>query len=227
MNMDVIIPALNEEASISKVIHDVPGNLVRNIVVVDNGSSDNTSANAEAAGAIVLREDQKGYGAACLKGLTHLDALENPPDRVAFIDGDYSDYPGDLIELSQLMDSKNLDLVLGERRTLSDRGALTPQQKVGNFIATQALWLIYGYRFRDLGPMRIITFDALQRMKMTDTNYGWTVEMQIKAAKHKMAVAEIPVRYRERIGVSKVSGTIKGSFLAGYKILFTFFKYSK
>lgn len=225
MIMDVIIPALNEEDAIQKVIHDIPRSIVRNVVVVDNASSDRTAALAKEAGAEVLRESNRGYGAACLLGISYLNSLDERPDHVAFVDGDYSDYPEDLIELYDLLKKGKHDLVLGERVSLAQRNSLTPQQRVGNFIATKMLRLVYGYSFKDLGPMRIVSFKALDEMKMTDRNYGWTVEMQIKAAKNKMSTGEIPVRYRERIGQSKVSGTLNGSVRAGYKIIYTLLRY--
>ena len=228
----VIIPAYNEEDSIAKVINDIP-TIVDEIIVISNNSTDKTEENAANAGATVLKESKRGYGYACLKGMdyiasTSLSDQEKKSTIVVFLDGDYSDYPEQLTELVAPIINDNIDLVIGSRvKELRETGSMTPQQVFGNWLATFLMNIFFGAKFTDLGPFRAIKYQKLLQLKMEDKTYGWTVEMQIKAAKHKMAVAEIPVRYRERIGVSKVSGTIKGSFLAGYKILFTFFKYSK
>lgn len=224
MTTDIIIPVLNEEKAIGNVLAAIPREAVRHIIVCDNGSTDKTRDVAVQGGAIVVSAKERGYGSACLKGLEFIAGLDEKPDAVAFLDGDYSDYPEELIELVTHMQEAGADLVLGAR-TLGqrERGALTPQQVFGNWLATGLIRWLYGYRFHDLGPFRIIRYPALMRLNMADRNYGWTVEMQAKAAKLKMKAIEIPVSYRKRIGHSKVSGTIKGSFLAGIKILWTIF----
>lgn len=222
----VIIPAFNEAKSIALVLHDLP-DMVDEVVVVDNRSTDSTADEAEKAGATVLFEAQKGYGYACLKGISYLAQKAKPKDIVVFLDGDYSDYPE---ELEQLIDPilKNEALFsLGTRVTPQlEKKALTPQQRFGNALATQLMKLFYGSRFTDLGPFRAIEWQTLERLKMSDKTYGWTVEMQLKVLKKNIPYAEIPVRYRPRIGVSKVSGTLRGTLMAGYKILLWIFTYS-
>ena len=222
----VIIPAFNEAKSIALVLRDLP-DLVDEVVVVDNRSTDGTADEAEKAGATVLFEAQKGYGYACLKGISYLAQKAKPKDIVVFLDGDYSDYPE---ELEQLIDPilKNEALFsLGTRVTPQlEKKALTPQQRFGNALATQLMKLFYGSRFTDLGPFRAIEWETLEGLKMSDKTYGWTVEMQLKVLKKNIPYAEIPVRYRPRIGVSKVSGTLKGTLMAGYKILLWIFTYS-
>ena len=222
----VIIPAFNEAKSIALVLRDLP-DLVDEVVVVDNRSTDGTADEAEKAGATVLFESQKGYGYACLKGIAYLAQKAKPKDIVVFLDGDYSDYPE---ELEQLIDPilKNEALFsLGTRVTPQlEKKALTPQQRFGNALATQLMKLFYGSRFTDLGPFRAIEWQTLERLKMSDKTYGWTVEMQLKVLKKNIPYAEIPVRYRPRIGVSKVSGTLRGTLMAGYKILLWIFTYS-
>lgn len=200
------------------VIEDVPRSRVRRIVVADNGSTDRTAERASEAGAEVVYEPERGYGAACLKALSHLEA--DPPDVVVFLDGDYSDHPAELIDLLAPIDRGEAELVIGSRVTgRSESGSLTPQQRVGNAIACHALRLMYGVHYTDLGPFRAVRWDALQSLGMQDRNFGWTVEMQIKAAKAGVRHCEVPVSYRPRIGVSKVSGTLRGSVSAGAKIL--------
>ena len=219
----VIIPALNEEKSIAHVLREIPAE-VREVVVVDNGSSDQTAAVAQKAGATVLQELQKGYGYACLKGLDYF--RQDPPDIVVFLDGDYSDYPEDLALLLAPMLSGKADFVVGARRASHrDKGALTPQQIFGNALACWLMKILYGGQFTDLGPFRAIRWETLQQLQMTDKTYGWTVEMQLKVLRYKIPYQEVPVRYRQRIGVSKVSGTIKGTIFAGVKILGWVFKY--
>jgi glycosyltransferase involved in cell wall biosynthesis len=222
----VIIPAFNEAKSIALVLRDLP-DLVDEVVVVDNRSTDGTADEAEKAGATVLFEAQKGYGYACLKGIAYLAQKAKPKDIVVFLDGDYSDYPE---ELEQLIDPilKNEALFsLGTRVTPQlEKKALTPQQRFGNALATQLMKLFYGSRFTDLGPFRAIEWETLEGLKMSDKTYGWTVEMQLKVLKKNIPYAEIPVRYRPRIGVSKVSGTLRGTLMAGYKILLWIFTYS-
>ncbi len=225
--IDVIIPAFNEEQAIANVIGDIPKSLVREVVVCNNASTDNTAAVASACGATVVDEPRAGYGQACLAGLSYLRAKEVQPDIVVFLDGDYSDYPEEMENLINPMIKDSLDLVIGSRASgQSQQGAMMPQQVFGNWLATKLISMIYGYKFTDLGPFRAITWQALNRINMVDTNYGWTVEMQVKAAKHKLTYTEVPVTYRVRIGTSKVSGTIKGTIMAGYKILWTIAKYA-
>ena len=224
--IDVIIPAYNEEASIGKVIADIPKELIRDILVCNNASTDNTKSVAIARGAIVLDQPLKGYGNACLKGIEYIkNRTENEkPDIVVFLDGDYSDHPEEMVLLVQALLNGN-DMVIGSR-ALGDMesGAMMPQQVFGNWLATTLIQLFYNYQFTDLGPFRAIRYAKLIEIDMQDRDFGWTVEMQVKAAKHKLRCKEIPVTYRRRIGVSKVSGTIKGTILAGHKILWTIFK---
>ncbi|SDY88177.1 glycosyltransferase family 2 protein [Hymenobacter psychrophilus] len=228
MRIDVIIPAFNEEQSIGRVLAEIPAGLVREVIVVDNNSGDQTGAVAAAAGATVLREPRPGYGHACLAGMAHAFArpAAEQADIIVFLDGDYSDYPADMTALVQPIIRGEADLVIGSR-ALGEResGSMMPQQLFGNWLATTLLRWFYGARFTDLGPFRAIRREALQRIGMQDTTYGWTVEMQLKAAKLGLRSTEVPVRYRRRIGVSKVSGTVKGTLGAGYKILWTIFRY--
>jgi glycosyltransferase involved in cell wall biosynthesis len=222
---DVIIPACNEEKSISKVIGEIPTNYVRNIIVCNNGSSDSTRQVALNAGAVVVDEPISGYGRACLAGMEYISRSEEKPDIVVFLDGDYSDYPEQMGELIRPIVKENCDLVIGSRALGNpQKGSMTPAQIFGNWLATNLIRLFYNYRFTDLGPFRAIRYDALLDLEMVDKDFGWTVEMQVKAAKQKLRCAEIPVKYRKRIGKSKVSGTIKGTILAGHKILWTIFK---
>lgn len=225
--IDVIIPAYNEEDSISFVLKEIPASLVREVVVVSNASTDRTDERARAAGATVLREERKGYGAACLRGIAYLSdkSPEDQPDIVVFLDGDYSDYPEEMPTLVAPIIEEGIDMVIGSR-ALGKRqsGSMLPQQIFGNWLATTLIRLIYKVSFTDLGPFRAIRFEALQAIKMQDQTYGWTVEMQVKAAKMGLTSTEVAVNYRKRIGVSKVTGTVKGSILAGYKILYTIFR---
>jgi glycosyltransferase involved in cell wall biosynthesis len=222
----VIIPAYNEEKSIANVIEDVPA-IVDEIIVVNNNSTDDTALNAEKAGATVLSETNKGYGYACLKGLDYILKQPNKPDIIVFIDGDYSDYPEELTKLIQPIIKDNIDLVIGARnKALRASHSMTPQQVFGNWLATFLMKLLYGAQFTDLGPFRAIKYEKLVALHMEDKTYGWTVEMQLKALKHGLSYVEIPVKYRERIGVSKVSGTLKGTIYAGFSILSWIFKYS-
>ncbi|MFK7985586.1 MAG: glycosyltransferase family 2 protein [Sandaracinaceae bacterium] len=219
MIVDVVIPALDEEEALPHVLAAIPGS-VRTVVVADNGSRDRTAEVAREGGAVVVFEPRRGYGAACLKALAHL--AEDPPDIVVFLDGDHSDHPEELPSLIAPIVDGHAEMVIGSRALgHSERGSLTPQQQVGNAIACVALRLLYGARYTDLGPFRAIRWDALQRLEMADRDYGWTVEMQIKAARRNVRHAEIPVRYRRRIGVSKVSGTVRGTIGASRKILWT------
>ena len=222
----VIIPAYNEEESIGKVIAEIPS-FVTEIIVVSNNSSDNTENVAIAAGATVLREGQKGYGFACLLGLDYISKLSDNTDIVAFLDGDYSDYPEELSLIVAPIIHDNVDLVIGARvAALRSAASMTPQQVFGNWLATSLMKVFFGATFTDLGPFRAMRYEKLLALNMEDKTYGWTVEMQLKALKQKMKYVEIPVRYRKRIGISKVSGTIKGTIMAGFKILSWIFKYS-
>lgn len=222
----VIIPAYNEEESIAKVIADIPRNLVEEVIVVNNNSTDNTRQVAKAAGATVLDEPRQGYGAACLKGIAHAGAKESRPDIVVFIDGDYSDFPQQMPKVVAPILEQDIDMVIGSRALgKRQKGAMMPQQIFGNWLATFLIKLFYGMKFTDLGPFRAIKYHKLMEIDMKDQNYGWTVEMQLKAAKKKLKVTEVSVDYKKRIGVSKVSGTVKGTFMAGYKIIWTIFKY--
>lgn len=225
-NIKVVIPANNEEQSIGLVVADLPKDLVSEVVVVNNASTDNTVSVAQQAGATVLDEPVPGYGRACLKGITYLSAPERQPDILVFLDGDYSDYPGELEQVVAPILNDGMDMVIGSR-ALGQRegGSMTFPQIFGNWLATNLIHLFYRVRFTDLGPFRAIRFDKLLEINMVDKTYGWTVEMQVKAARHKLKTAEVPVNYKKRIGVSKVSGTIKGTFMAGYKIIWTIFKY--
>jgi glycosyltransferase involved in cell wall biosynthesis len=223
--IDVIIPVRNEAESIAKVIGDIPVNLVRHIIVCDNGSTDDTSKRAKDAGAVVVIEPRKGYGAACLKGMEFIRSLSEKPDIVVFLDGDYSDHPDEMNQLVQPIIENDMDLVIGSRATGNkEKGSMMPQQVFGNKLATFLIRVLYNYNFTDLGPFRAIRYPALEKINMKDQNFGWTVEMQVKAAKLKLRTSEVPVSYRKRIGISKVSGTIKGSLLAGQKIIWTIFK---
>ncbi len=222
----VIIPAFNEENSIAKVIADIPVGLVNEVIVINNNSNDNTEINARNAGATVLHEKRPGYGYACLKGIEYIKQLQTAPDIVVFIDADYSDHPEEMPLLLQPIMNDRMDMVIGSRALgKKESGSMTVQQIFGNWLATRLLKNIYGVRYTDLGPFRSIRYDKLLEINMQDTTYGWTVEMQLKAAKLKMKVTEVPVNYRKRIGFSKISGTVKGTVLAGYKIITTIFKY--
>jgi len=225
LKIDVIIPAYNEEKSIGSVINDIPSDLVREVIVCNNNSTDNTRDVAIEYGAFVLDENRKGYGSACLKGMDYIAQKDIKPDIVVFLDGDYSDHPDEMPALIQPFLEQDMDMVIGSRAlgTL-ERGAMQPQQIFGNWLATNFIRLLYGYEFTDLGPFRAIKYESLLSLEMADPDFGWTVEMQVKAAKQKMKCTEVPVKYRRRIGVSKVSGTLKGTVLAGHKILWTIFK---
>lgn len=225
--IDVIIPAFNEEKSIGLVLDDIPRNWVRDIYVCNNASTDTTPEIARQHGAIVLDEPKKGYGSACLRGINHIRQKPeaDQPDLLVFIDGDYSDHPEELPLLVKPILEEDYDMVIGSR-ALGDmeKGAMMPQQIFGNWLATNLIRLIYNVHFTDLGPFRAIKWSKLLEIEMQDPDFGWTVEMQVKAAKHKLKSTERAVTYRKRVGVSKVSGTIRGTILAGHKILWTIFK---
>lgn len=222
----VIIPAYNEEDSIGKVVNDIP-KIVNEVIVVSNNSTDHTELNAKKAGATVLSEERKGYGYACLKGIDYITSNNLATDIIVFLDGDYSDYPEQLSEIIAPIVNQDIDFVIGSRvKRLREKGSMTPQQVFGNWLATFLMKIFFNARFTDLGPFRAIKFNKLLELGMEDKTYGWTVEMQLKAIKRKYSYMEVPVKYRNRIGVSKVSGTIKGTILAGVKILSWIFKYS-
>lgn len=220
MKTIVIIPAYNEEESIGKVIEDIPKDLVSEIIVVNNNSTDDTEKSALNSGATVLFEQFKGYGAACLKGIDYLK--DKHPDTIVFLDGDYSDYPEELSELIRLIDKENYDFVLGSRVLgESEKGSLPLQSRFGSLIAGTLINLFWKFKYTDLGPFRAIKYNKLIQLDMKDKWFGWTVEMQIKAVKKKFRIIEIPVRYRKRIGKSKVTGTIKGTLMASIIIMKT------
>ena len=222
----VIIPAFNEENSVGNVVRDIPAGLADEIVVVNNNSNDQTAVEAARAGATVLNEPIQGYGRACLRGIAYAKNRQQKPDVVVFIDADYSDYPGEMTRVVAPILAGDVDFVIGSR-ALGQResGSMTFPQVFGNGLATTLMRWIYGVRYTDLGPFRAIRFDSLLALDMQDTTYGWTVEMQLKAAKKGLRIIEVPVSYRKRIGFSKISGTVKGAVGAGYKIITTIFKY--
>ncbi|MFC5284990.1 glycosyltransferase family 2 protein [Pedobacter alpinus] len=224
-NIYVIIPAYNEEESITKVINDVPKSLVKEIIVCNNNSKDNTAAAAKNAGATVVDAPLAGYGNACLKGIEYLKTKATAKDIVVFIDGDYSDYPEELVNIVEPIINNSANLVIGSRALgIKEKGSMTMPQVFGNWLATHLIRIFYNVKFTDLGPFRAISWGDLMLINMKDKTYGWTVEMQVKAAKLNLKCVEVPVKYRKRIGVSKVSGTLKGVILAGYKIIWTIFK---
>ena len=224
--IDVIIPAYNEAASIGLVIGDIPP-MVREVIVVSNNSTDQTETVAKQAGATVLKESQRGYGYACLKGMQHISEKKDKPDIVVFLDGDYSDYPEQLTQLVAPIIEKDIDFVLGASvKRLREAGSMTFPQRFGNWLATNLMTLFFGAKFTDLGPFRAIKYTKLLALEMQDKTYGWTVEMQLKALKKKYSYIEVPMKYRNRIGTSKVSGTVKGAIFAGIKILSWIFKYT-
>ncbi len=218
----VIIPAFNEETSIGLVIDAIPKNAVQTVLVCNNGSTDRTADVARKAGAVVVDEPARGYGSACMAGIEWFKRMDTPPDILVFLDGDFSDYPEEMPELVRPIAEGRADMVIGSRVLgRQEAGALLPHQAFGNWLAVRMLYGLYGYRFTDLGPFRAIRFDKLLALDMQDRNYGWTVEMQVKAAKRGLKCLEAPVRYRKRVGKSKVSGTLRGSAMAGYKIIST------
>ncbi len=212
-----VIPALNEERAIGRVISDIP-QWVDQIVVADNGSTDATAGVARAHGAEVVEQPERGYGAACLAGLAHVRSS----DVIVFLDGDYSDRPAEMTRLVDPIIQDRADMVIGSRVLgQRERGALTLPQVFGNWLATRLIRLFWGVRYTDLGPFRSIRTSSLNALQMEDRNFGWTVEMQIKAAMKDLRACEVPVSYARRIGVSKISGTIRGSVMAGFVILST------
>jgi len=220
--ISVIIPAYNEEESLPHVLNDLPRDQLHQIIVVDNRSTDQTSEVARANGATVVYEKRQGYGQACLSGM---DALDNP-DIVVFLDGDYSDFPEEIDLLLAPILKGEADFIVGSRMILKEsRKALLPQARYGNQLAVFLIRLFFGHRFTDLGPFRAIRYESLQAIGMRDKDFGWTVEMQIKAVQKGLRIREVPVRYRMRIGVSKITGTVSGTFKAGTKIIYTIFKY--
>ncbi len=220
MKISVIIPVLNEEGAIANVINDIPKSLVQEIIVVDNGCTDRTAEIARKHGAKVVREPQRGYGNACLAGI----AAVQTADVVVFLDGDYSDNPTEMPSLVQPIQDGLAEFVIGTRIP-SEKGALLPQAQFGNKLATFLMRIFFGVHYTDLGPFRAICYEQLKALNMRDKNFGWTIEMQLKAAKMGMNVLEVPVSYRKRIGTSKISGTFLGSLKAGVKILTTLFRY--
>lgn len=226
----VIIPAFNEEQAIGKVVEAISRDIAKYVIVVNNNSTDRTKEVVQEIGnripgTFVLDETRKGYGWACIKGIDFAIS-ELKTDVIVFMDGDFSDYPEEIsIVLSPILND-DMDIVIGSRVLgKREKGSLTPQQVFGNWLATKLIRLFYGAKFTDLGPFRAITSEALKKLKMSDKTYGWTIEMQIKSAKKKLRFCEVPVNYKKRIGISKVSGTIKGTILAGIKIIFAVFKY--
>lgn len=215
----VIIPALNEEQAISSVIAEIPRRLSPRIVVVDNGSTDATAVVAEQAGAEVVSLQRRGYGRACMAGFAHV--ASSPPDIVVVLDADHSDFPQDLDDILAPILAGEADMVCGSRGQRAEAGALPPQVRSGNALATFLIRWLHGFDYRDMGPFRALRWEALQRLKMCDPTYGWNAEMQVKALQRGLRVVEVPVRYRKRIGRSKISGTIKGTVLAGGLIVWT------
>jgi glycosyltransferase involved in cell wall biosynthesis len=220
----VVIPVFNERESLPLVVRDLPRDLISEIVVVDNGSTDGTDEIARDLPVRLVREARRGYGRACLAGIGALEA--RPPDIIVFLDGDYSDHPEELPLLLAAIEH-GADLAIGSRRLgRAEPGSLLPQARLGNAFACLLVRLLYGHRYTDLGPFRAVRWEAYRRLGMRDTDFGWTAEMQVKALRAGLSVAEVPVSYRRRVGVSKITGTISGTLKAGYKILWTIARYS-
>lgn len=224
--VDVVIPAFNEEASLPLVLDAIPRPPVRRVVVTDNNSTDSTARVALEHGAVVVHEPEAGYGSACLRALRELRE-NDPPEIVVFLDADYSDYPEELPSLIEPILEDRAEVVIGSR-VLGERqaGALLPQARMGNVVACLLIRLLYRHRYTDLGPFRAVRWSTFEALDMRDRDFGWTAEMQVKALRLGMRVTEVPVSYRKRVGVSKITGTLKGTFLAGYKILLTVIRYS-
>jgi len=224
--VDVVIPAFNEEASLPLVLDAIPRPPVRRVVVTDNNSTDATARVGVEHGAVVVHEPDPGYGAACLRALRELRE-NDPPEIVVFLDADYSDYPEELPSLIEPIREGRAEVVIGSR-VLGERqaGALLPQARMGNVVACLLIRLLYRHRYTDLGPFRAVRWSAFEALDMRDRDFGWTAEMQVKALRLGMRVTEVPVSYRKRVGVSKITGTVKGTILAGYKILLTVIRYS-
>ncbi len=221
--ISVIIPALNEEESIGQVLNDISGEIVEEVFVVDYGGNDNTVTVSKCLGANVILEPLKGYGAACLRGIS---MLKQDTDIVVFLDADYSDYPQDLHIVVKPIINDKAEMVIGSRMSgTREKGALLPQAIFGNKLATFLIRLFWGFKYTDLGPFRAIKYRDLLALNMLDKNFGWTVEMQVKALKKGLRIVEVPVRYRKRIGKSKITGTFSGTVRAGVKIIYTIFKY--
>lgn len=222
MKVSVIIPVLNEEQSIGAVLNAIPRSVAQEIIVVDNGSTDRTMQVAANHGARVVSEPARGYGNACLRGLAEVQDA----DIVVFLDGDYSDFPEEMALLVDPILQDQADMVLGSRLLgRHEKDALPAHAAFGNKFAGWLIWRFFHHRYSDLGPFRAIRYSALQKLKMADRTFGWTVEMQVKAVRCGLRIQEVPVSYRKRIGKSKVSGTILGSVKAGYKILWTIIKH--
>ena len=223
MRTSVIIPVFNERESLPLVVKDIPRQIVSEIVVVDNGSTDGTDLIAQNLPVRLVRETRRGYGSACLAGVAAVAG--SPPDVIVFLDGDYSDHPEEMKDLLDAV-TRGADLVIGSRALgRREPGALLPQARFGNRLACFLIRLLYGYRYTDLGPFRAIRWNAYQRLGMRDTNFGWTCEMQVKAVRRRLSISEVPVSYRRRVGVSKITGTLSGTLAAGYKILWTIARY--
>jgi glycosyltransferase involved in cell wall biosynthesis len=220
--ISVIIPAYNEESSIGLVLDALPQEKIHEIIVVDNCSTDATARVAQEHGARVVKEPRKGYGSACLKGIDELD----DPDIVVFIDGDFSDFPEEIVLLIGPIETGEKDFVLGSRMIFpKSQLALLPQARYGNRLAIFLIKLFFKYEFTDLGPFRAIRYSSLMSLGMQDRDFGWTVEMQIKALRNGLRIHEVPVNYRKRVGISKITGTLSGTIRAGTKIIYTIFKY--
>lgn len=219
----VVIPVFNERDSLPLVVRAIPEGLVDEIVVVDNGSTDGTDSIAKGLPVRLVREPRRGYGSACLAGVAAL--APHPPDVLVFLDGDFSDHPDEMPRLLEAI-AAGADLVIGSRALgHRERGALLPQARFGNALACRLIESLYGHRYTDLGPFRAIRWDAYRRLGMRDTSFGWTCEMQVKAVRARLPIAEVPVSYRKRIGVSKITGTVGGTLRAGAKILWTIARY--
>ena len=225
-SIDVVIPAYNEEASLPKVLADIPPSLVTRVVVADNNSTDRTARVASEAGATVVLAKRQGYGSACLEGLSFLRD-NSPPEIVVFVDADYSDHPEEMHAIVAPIVAGQAELVIGSRALgHRERGALLPQARFGNLLACWMIRVLYRHAYTDLGPFRAIQWTALEKLGMRDPDFGWTAEMQVKALRAGLRVCEVPTSYRRRVGQSKITGTVSGTLRAGYKIIFTILRYS-